>query len=153
MSWLFTSGGQSIGTWVSVLLMNIQGCFPLGLTGWSSCSQRDSQESSPTPQKASILQCSAFFLVQLSYPYVITRKTIAMIIWTFVGKVMSLFFALHIIALCRYCVFYNLKFCGHPVLNKSIGDIFPIAFAHCVSLYHIFIILGKLQSFCYYYIS
>ena len=40
--------------------------------------------------KASILQCSAFFIVQLSYPYMTTGKTIALTRWTFVGKVMSL---------------------------------------------------------------
>ena len=39
--------------------------------------------------KASILQCSAFFIVQLSLPYMITGKTIALSVWTFVGKVMS----------------------------------------------------------------
>ena len=38
--------------------------------------------------KASILQCSALFIVQLSYPYMTTGKTIAMTRWTFVGKVM-----------------------------------------------------------------
>ena len=42
--------------------------------------------------KASILQCSAFFIVQLSHPYMTTGKTIALIRWTFVGKVMSLLF-------------------------------------------------------------
>ena len=42
--------------------------------------------------KASILWCSAFFMVQLSYPYMTTGKTIALTGWTFVGKVMSLFF-------------------------------------------------------------
>ena len=42
--------------------------------------------------KASILQCSAFFMVQLSYPYVSTRKTIALTRRTFVSKVMSLLF-------------------------------------------------------------
>ena len=41
--------------------------------------------------KASILQCSAFFIVQLSHPYTTTGKTIALTRWTFVGKVMSLF--------------------------------------------------------------
>ena len=40
--------------------------------------------------KASILQCSAFFIVQLSHPYMTTGKTIALTRWTFVGKVMSL---------------------------------------------------------------
>ena len=42
--------------------------------------------------KASILQCSAFFTVQLSHPYIATGRTIALTRWTFVGKVMSLFF-------------------------------------------------------------
>ena len=42
--------------------------------------------------KASILQCSAFFIVQLSHPYMITVKTIALTRQTFVGKVMSLLF-------------------------------------------------------------
>ena len=40
--------------------------------------------------KASIIQHSAFFMVQFSHPYVTTGKTIALTIWTFVGKVMSL---------------------------------------------------------------
>ena len=42
--------------------------------------------------KASIPQCSAFFIVQLSHPYMATGKTIALTRWTFVGKVMSLLF-------------------------------------------------------------
>ena len=42
--------------------------------------------------KASILQCSAFFVVQLSYPYMTTGKTIVLTRRTFVGKVMSLLF-------------------------------------------------------------
>ena len=44
----------------------------------------------PHSLKASILWHSAFFIVQLSYPYVTTGKTIALTRWTFVGKVMSL---------------------------------------------------------------
>ena len=40
--------------------------------------------------KASILCCSAFFIVQLSHPYMTTGKTIALTRWTFVGKVMCL---------------------------------------------------------------
>ena len=43
-------------------------------------------------EKASILQCSAFSIVQLSHPYMTTGKTIALTSWTFVGKVMSLLF-------------------------------------------------------------
>ena len=42
--------------------------------------------------KASILRCSAFFIVQLSHPYMTTGKTIALSRWTFAGKVMSLLF-------------------------------------------------------------
>ena len=44
--------------------------------------------------KASILQGSAFFIIQLSHPYITTRKTIALTRWTFVGKVMSLLFSM-----------------------------------------------------------
>ena len=52
MSQFFTSGGQSTGVSASasVLPMSIQDWSPLGWTGWSPCSPRDSQESSPTPQ-------------------------------------------------------------------------------------------------------
>ena len=42
--------------------------------------------------KASVLQCSAFFIAQLSHPYVSTGKTITLTKWTFVGKIMSLVF-------------------------------------------------------------
>ena len=42
--------------------------------------------------KSSILWCSAFFIVQLSHPYMTTRKIIALIRWSFVGKVMALLF-------------------------------------------------------------
>ena len=42
--------------------------------------------------ETSILQCSAFFMVQLSHPNMTTGKTIALTRWTFVGKIMSLLF-------------------------------------------------------------
>ena len=59
----------------------------------SHCSPRDSQESSAThSSKASILWHSAFFIFQLSHPYMTTGKKIALTRWTFVGKVMSLLF-------------------------------------------------------------
>ena len=61
----------------------------------SPCCTRDSQESSPNQRhslKASILWRSAFFMVQLSHPYMTTGKTIALTRWTFVDKVMSLLF-------------------------------------------------------------
>jgi len=41
--------------------------------------------------KASILRCSAFFIIQLSHPYITTGKNIALTRWTFVDKVMSAF--------------------------------------------------------------
>ena len=63
-----------------------------GLVG-SPCSPRDSQESSPTPQFKNINSSGlAFFIVQLSHPYITTGKTIALTRWTFVDKEMSLLF-------------------------------------------------------------
>ena len=77
----------------SVLPVNIQDCFPLGWTGWISLQSKGLHECSPHhSSKASILQHSAFFIVQLSYPYKTTKKTIVLTRWTFVGKVMSLLF-------------------------------------------------------------
>ena len=96
MSWLFASGGQISGVSASAsdLPMNIQDWFPLGFTGLISCSTMDSQESSPTPQFKSISssKCSAFFIVQLSYPYMTIGKTRDLTRQNFVGKVMSLLF-------------------------------------------------------------
>ena len=46
----------------------------------------------PHRSKATVFQCSDFFIVQLSHPYMTTGKTIAMTIQTFVGKLMSLLF-------------------------------------------------------------
>ena len=96
MSQVFSSGGQSIGisASASVLPMNIQGWFPIRLTSWLSLQSKGLSRifSQHHSSKASILQCSAFFIVQLSYPYVATGKTIALTRWTFVGKVMSLLF-------------------------------------------------------------
>ena len=55
--------------------------------------------------KASILQCSSFFIVQLSHPYVTTGKTTALTRWTFVGKVMSLLFNMSL-SLSRLVITY-----------------------------------------------
>ena len=52
------------------------------------------------------------------------------------------FIVLHFIALCRFCIFYKLKVCGNPVLSKTVGAIFPTAFAHFVSVSH----FGKSQN-------
>ena len=94
-SQFFSSGGQSIGVSASasVLPMNIQDKFPLGLTDGSPCIQGTVKSLlQHHSSKASILQRSAFFIVQLSHPYVTTGKTIALSRWTFVGNVMSLLF-------------------------------------------------------------
>ena len=103
MSQLFMLGGQNIGVsaplspsneysgWISFRfdwfdLLAVQGTL-------KSLLQHHSM-------KASILQCSAFFMVQLSHPYTITGKTIALARWTFVSKVMSLLF----ITLSRFVI-------------------------------------------------
>ena len=87
MSQLFTSGGQSIGASASVLPMNILGWFDLLAVQGTLKSFLQHNNS-----KASFLHCSAFLMVQLSHPCMTTRKTIALIRWTSVGKVMSLLF-------------------------------------------------------------
>ena len=95
MSQFFASGGQTIGDSAptSVLPMNIQDCFPLGWTGWISLHTRDFQESlQHHSSKASILQHSAFFMVQFSHPYITTGKTIPLTRLTFVNKIMPLLF-------------------------------------------------------------
>ena len=96
MSQVFTWGGQSIGVSASasVLPMNTQDWSPLEWTGWISLQSKGLTRvfSQHDSSKASILQCSAFFTVQLSHPYMTTGKTIALTRWTFVGKVMSLLF-------------------------------------------------------------
>ena len=78
MSWLFASGGWSIGASASaaVLPMNIQGWFPLGLTGLISLAIQGTLKSLLQHHnlKASILWLSAFFIVQFSHPYVTTGK-------------------------------------------------------------------------------
>ena len=94
LSPLFTSGGQSIGASASasVLPMNIQGWFPLGLTGLISLQSKGLKSLlEHHSSKASFLRRSAFFIVQLSHPYMTTGKTITLTIWTFVGKVMYFF--------------------------------------------------------------
>ena len=97
MSQLFASGGHSIGASASasVLPVNTQGGLPLGLTGLISL------ESTLAPQFKSI-NSSALSLLYCLNPYaakpnshIHTRqleKTIALTMWTFVGKVMSLLF-------------------------------------------------------------
>ena len=74
--------------------MNIQDWFPLGLTGLISLQSKGLSKSllQHHSSKASVLQHSAFFMVQLLYPYMTTGKIIALTIWNFVSKVISLLF-------------------------------------------------------------
>ena len=94
-SQLFASGGQSIGASVSasVIAISIQCWFPSRLICLISLLSKGlSRVLQRCSLKALVLWRSAFFMVQLSQLYVTTGKTIALTIWTFVGKVMSLFF-------------------------------------------------------------
>ena len=73
--------------------MNIQGWFPLRFTGLISLLFKEfSSLLQHYSSKASVLQCSTFFMVHLSHPYITTGKTIALTIGTLVDKVMSLLF-------------------------------------------------------------
>ena len=96
MSQCFISGSQRIGVSAStsVLPMNTQDWFPLGWTGWISLQSKGLSRvfSNTIVSKPSILQHSAFFIVQLSHPYMTTRKTIALTRQIFIGKIMSLLF-------------------------------------------------------------
>ena len=94
VSQFFALGGQSIGvsasasvseySWLTSFRINWLELLPVQETLKSLLQHHSS--------KASILQHSAFFIVQLSHPYMTTGKTIALTRWTFVGKVMSLLF-------------------------------------------------------------
>ena len=95
MSQLFAWGSQSIGASVSasVLQMNIQDWFPLGLSDFICLpSKWHSSLLQHHSSKASILRFSAFFMIRLSHSYMTTERIIALIIWTFVSKGMSLLF-------------------------------------------------------------
>ena len=72
--------------------VNIQDWFPLEWTGWISCSPKNSQESSPIPQLKNISSLALSFLYCSVLTSIITGKTIALTIQTFVGKVTSLLF-------------------------------------------------------------
>ena len=99
MSWLFTSGGQSIraSASASVLLVNIQGWFPLGLTGLISLLSKGLSRvfSSTTIRKHQFSGAQPFLMVQLSHPYIITESNTKQCI--------------HIISINREHVWYDPK--------------------------------------------
>ena len=103
MSQFFASGGQSFGAsalasspsneYSGLISFGIDWLDVLAVQGTlKSLLQRHSSE-------ASILQCSAFFMVQLSCPYMTTGKIIALTRWIFVGKLMSLLF--NMLSICQ----------------------------------------------------
>ena len=94
MSQFFASSGQNIEVSASVSPSNeYSGLISLGID-WFDLAVQGAFKSllQPRSSKTSVLQHSAFFMVHLSHPYMITEKTIALTIQTFVGKVMSLLF-------------------------------------------------------------
>ena len=89
------SRGPNIGVSAStsVLPMNFQDWFPLGWTGWISLQSRGFKSLlQHHSSKTSILLCSAFFVVQLSHPYMTNGKAVALTRWTFLSKLVSLLF-------------------------------------------------------------
>ena len=105
----------------SVLPVNIQDWFPLEWTGWISLQSKGLSRvfSQYHSSKGSILQCSAFFTVQLSHSYMTTGKTIALTRWTFVCKVMSLLFNM----LSKFVIVF---------LPRSKYLLIPICSWHCM---------------------
>ena len=94
LSWLFASGGWSIGASAaaSILPVNIQGSFFFMIDWFDILAVQGALKSllQHHSSKASIFQHSAFFMIQLSHLRMSTGKTIALTIQTFVGKVMSM---------------------------------------------------------------
>ena len=114
MSQLFESGGWIIGisASASVLPMN-SGLISFRMDWLDLLPDEGILKSSLQHHnsKASVLWISAFVIVQLSHPYVTTGKTIALTIWTFVSKVMSLLFNM----LSRFVIAF-LPMSKHPLI-------------------------------------
>ena len=132
MSQFFASGCQSIGisASTSVLSMNIQGWFPLGLTGLISLQSRDSQESSPAPQ----LETINSWALSLLYGPTLTSvhnywKNHSFDYTDLCCKVMSLFFNM----LSRFVITFLVAW---PLANFLVKFIFPLTFIglglHCL---------------------
>ena len=96
ISRLLTSGGQSIGASASTLVLSNEcsGLISFRIDWLDLPAVQGTLKSllQHHSSKASILQRSAFFMVQLSHPYLTTGKTIALTRWTFVGKARCLLF-------------------------------------------------------------
>ena len=109
MSQLFISGGQSIraSASASVLLVNNSELISFRIDWFDLLAVQGTLKSllQHHSSKASILWLSAFLMVQLSHPYMTTRKTIALTRWTSVGKVTSLLFNM----LSRFVIAFLLR--------------------------------------------
>ena len=95
MSQFFASSGQSIGVSFSISPSNeYLGLISFRMDWFDFLAVQGTLKNllQHHSSKASVLQHSAFFIVQLSHPYMTTEKTIALTRWTFVGKVMPLLF-------------------------------------------------------------
>ena len=94
MSQFFTSGGQSIGAFSFSPSNEYSGLISFRIDWFDLLAVQRTVKSilQHYSSKASILQCSAFFMVQLSQPHMTTGKTIALTRQTCVGKVISLLF-------------------------------------------------------------
>ena len=96
MSQFFTSGGQSIGGSASIISPSNEypGLISFRIDWFDILAVQGTLKSllQHHSSKASILQHSAFFIVQLLHPYMTTGKIIVLTRWTFIRKVMSLFF-------------------------------------------------------------
>ena len=93
-------------------------------------------ESSPAPQYKIINSLAAFFMVQLSHPYITTGKTIALTIWTFVGKVMSLLFN----TLSRFVSFYSKEQASSNFVCSDFGAQ-ENKICHCFHFFPIYLLL------------
>ena len=115
MSWLFASGGQSFSFSISPS-NEYSGLISFRIDWFDLFAVQGTLKSllQHHHSKASILQCSTFFMVQLSHPYMTTGKTIALTIWTFVGKKMSLLFNM----LSRFVI----KISGRNINNLRFAD-------------------------------
>ena len=117
----------------SALPMNIQDWFPLGLTGWISLQSKGLSRifSNTTVQKHQFFSIQPSH-IQLSHPYTTTRKTIALTIQSFVGKVISPLSRLVKLFFQRRSFFFFLNFMASVTICSDFGaqerKCFPICF-------------------------
>ena len=151
MSWLFVSGGKIIraSALASVLPVDIQGWFPLELTGLISLQSKGPlsllQHHS---SKASILWHSAWLMVQLSHPCMTTGKTMVLTLQTFVGKVMSLLFntlsrfVIAFLPRSKHLLFYFYFYFFNRTIWCCDFIYFFIVFSLFILFYFIFLLVG-----------